>query len=920
MKHAHPQKEEAGRNYENQVTDMQELQNYILNEISKKSSVFLKVKTFFDKLKINCCYVPLDPYSKKPSVPGWTDPDYDHSSICWARHPGNIGIIPGRSNLIVFDCDSNETIQFFKELARKINLDLNTLVVKTRKGRHYYYYCKFSKELERKQFHNNQIKLDILAGNKCQVVAPFSQLKIDENGNLLDYKTEEYVLFEYEPVNVPEKLVEITREQYETIIFELEKQFKQEQKKEKQAKTKTEIQEERELTDDEIEKIIEIIQPYWQEGYRQFFLLYLSGFLRKDLKISEESVARLYEKLIANINDDPDDFKARNKAIKNTYKKPEEEIAGYSGLCNVLGEEITKKLVSKICEVLNIEYYRIKKNIFIEFSEKKWIRIDNDEKVIEIGKFDEKGEFIKSYRVFICVFEIYVLKNLLNQESFKYEVRCISKHPIEKEFIARGTLQEIWEQIYASTSYVEMPSIGETVLKRLANFYFEKGWYEEKFEELPPGFYYVKENNIEFIFASQFDNEYSKEELVKAANLLNEYVSSHPNPQLIASVIKAGLLLPFSFVQKQKGTRNLMRWIYLYGTTKAGKTTTAKVIQAIWNHEYITNWASFCTEARVAKHLSNSTFTVIVDEVGETIENPNISLMLKMVFEEQIARQIQTKTHKTLTFPALAGIIMTSNTYFPNDPAYLNRFFIFHFPKSTQIPPHQRQKFSKRELFETLPPIGKFVWDYIIQHGWKDNYIEYATEILRALFLETLNEVPAWVEMEFRTNNEETEEEQEAEKEAIFYSALLSFLHSRVRKSEQRLGKYQFARDVYADLVDMKLGCIYSDGWNVYITRELLEACKKFNNTFTFKTLAEIAEITGWEKERKKIKGKTTRVLKTTIVDFLFQLNLIPKRLTKLEFEQFTSGIDVFQTTDEKVDEKLLDSIDQDIDDKNIPF
>jgi hypothetical protein len=893
------------------------------SEASGSSGIFLKVKKLFDQLRIKIIPVPLDLFSKKPTRAGWNDPDYDPNTYSWARHYGNIGIVVGRSNLLVFDCDTSETVSFFEGLAKKVGLDLNTLVVQTRKGRHYYYYCEFSGELERKQFHNDRIKLDVIAGNKYQVVAPYSQLKVGKNGEILDPHAKDYNILEYTPINIPEKLPNISREQYEALLQELEKTCKPETKqapkqdpKHSQSRKDSQSREarERKLSSEEIQKIAEIVSPFFIEGQRQNFLFFLAGFLRKELKIAEESVIKLYEHFID--KDDKQDLKARLEAIKRTYQKDIETVSGWKGLVETLGETNARKLVGEICEILNIEHYKAKEDIFIEFSERKVIKIDNVTKEIELVRVDKEGNLNKLQRVFACVFEIYVLRNLLSKESFKYEFRCISNHPIEKEFVARGNLQEIWEQIYANTSYVEMPAIAETVLKKVSNYYFEKGWYEEKLEELPKGFYYAKEGGIEFIFASQFDNKYSKDELVKAANLLNEYVSSHPNPQLISSVLKAGLLLPFSFTLKQRGTKNLMKWLYLHGATRTGKTTTAKVIQAIWNHEYITNWASFCTEARAARHLASSTFPIIIDEVGETMENQNISLMLKMVFEEQIARQIQTKTHKTMTFPALAPLIMTSNTYFPNDPAYLNRFHIFHFPKNTQIPPAQRQKFSKRELFETLPPIGGFVWDYIIQHRWHDNYIEYATEILRALFLETLHEIPDWVEMPFITSNAETEEEQEAEREAIFYSALLAFLHAKVRKTELKGGKYQFAKEVYADLVDMRFGFLYSDGWNMYITKELIETCRKYSNSFNFKTLADIAEITGWQKEVKKIKGKATWVLKTDIVNFLYQLNLIPKRLTRIEFEQFLKGIDVFGTT---IDEKVLDSIEQEVE-REIPF
>jgi hypothetical protein len=355
MKHAHPQKE-AGRDMEKQGTElMQEPYDYInytLNKISKKSSVFFKVREFFDKLNVKIVPIPLKAYSKTPSITGWTEDTYNPDLYPWARHYGNIGIIIGRSNLIVFDCDSTETVQFFEDLAKKTGLDLNTLIIETRKGRHYYYSCNFSKELERRQFHNNQIRLDILAGNKYQVVAPFSTLKLDENNQILDRRAENYILFEYKPIHIPDELAEITREQYEAIIFELERQFKQKQKEEKQAETKTEIQEERELTEEEIEKLYEIILEHFREGIRQNLLLYLCGFLRKALKISENSVYRLYEKFI-NI-DDPKDIKSRLAAIRKTFEKDETAIAGYTKLCEFLEKEKAEELCRRIRKVLNI--------------------------------------------------------------------------------------------------------------------------------------------------------------------------------------------------------------------------------------------------------------------------------------------------------------------------------------------------------------------------------------------------------------------------------------------------------------------------------------------------------------------------------------------------------------------------------------
>lgn len=352
MKHAHPQKEEAGRDHESQEEKlMQELYDYILNETLKKSSIFLKVKELFDKLNVKIVPIPLKAFSKTPAIDGWTEDSYNPSLFSWARHYGNIGIIPGKSNLLIFDCDTQDTAQFFENFAQEIGLDLNTLIIKTRRGKHYYYYCTFSSELERKKYANGNIKLDIIAGNKYQVVAPYSLLKLNENGEILNPQAENYILFEYTPINVPERLQEITHEQYEKIIEELNRQFKKTQIEIQKTQVKTELQE-RELTDEEIEKLIEIIQPYWQEGYRQFFLLYLSGFLRKDLEISEDSVIKLYEYFIP--GDDRQDIKDRIRAIIKTYEKDSKVVAGKSKLIEILGKKAANELCRKIKQALNI--------------------------------------------------------------------------------------------------------------------------------------------------------------------------------------------------------------------------------------------------------------------------------------------------------------------------------------------------------------------------------------------------------------------------------------------------------------------------------------------------------------------------------------------------------------------------------------
>jgi hypothetical protein len=873
-------------------------------------SVYSRLFELFEKLNVKLCLVPLDPFSKKPSRAGWADPDYDDTTYSWARHVGNVGIVVGRSNLLVIDCDNNETVDFFTKLAQEIDLSVDTLIVQTRRGKHFYYYCEFSHELEKKQFSYNDIKLDILAGNKCQVVSPFSLLKLDEEGNILDPKAKDFVLFEYTPVNVPQKLVELSREKYEALLAKLES-FTQKSKKILQLPpyvetTETTENEERELTDEEIEKLVEIVSEYFIEGQRQNLILYLTGYLRKELNISEESILKLYEHLQP--IDDPKDRKARIAAIKKTYEKDLANITGLSGLTEVLGEEVAKELCNKIKKTLKLQTKEEDKEqptqteyVYVELNRKtkKYARCNYNTLTIEAGAF-EKNELIEEYfyvvhyKVFdCCIGKIYAIENPLTKEK-KYEIHFISRNPEEPHTVLKGSIQEIWEEMRAKTSYVLNTSVGLNILTAVFNHYLKKGWYEKKQEELPPGFYYLDGQLIAQGFE---EKEYTKEDLQKAALFLNEYIYSHPNPPLIASIVKAGILLPLAFAQKQLvltgKLRKRMRYLYLTGETKSGKTTTALLLACMWNqNSQISNkisYASFNTEARAGKYLSSSTHILIVDEVSKDLETSTVKELLKYAQEDIIARTIQSRSLKQIHYPALAAIVMTSNSHFPEDPALLERFIVFRFRKSDKISAAERAKYEKED-FNRLWPIAQFVWNHIKKNGLRDDYINYATEILKALYQEA--EVEAdWLDWKFKDDTSETEEEQIYNKEIEFFTAVQKFFSYHVKPKEG----VHYAKCVYDALRLGQFGrwiWIDESGF-VYISKDFLVELKK-SYKCNVRDLEELSDLTGWEKKQKRCekndKKTTIWVVSTSVTEFFHRLNYIPRPMSSLEFEEYLAN------------------------------
>jgi hypothetical protein len=442
----------------------------------------------------------------------------------------------------------------------------------------------------------------------------------------------------------------------------------------------------------------------------------------------------------------------------------------------------------------------------------------------------------------------------------------------------------------------------------------QKGWFEQKKEELKPGFYYFENKGI---IAQGFEEKpFTKEDLKQAAIFLNEYIQSHPSPQKIASIVRAGLLLPFSFAQKQMvmagKLRKRMKYLYLMGQTKSGKTTTASLLARIWSTDNKISYASFCTEPRAATQMSQNTFILIVDEVNKELETSSVKELLKYTQEELFARTILSKTQKQINYLALAPVIMTSNSHFPRDPALLERFHIFQFRKKDKISAMARAKYEKED-FNKLWPIAQFTWAYVKKHGLRDHYVEYATEILKSLY-EEASVHAEWLDWAFKDDTAETEEEQEYNKEIEFFNAILRFFQHFVKPKEgtpypkvvwEALNSGQFGRWLWVD-----------DKFFLYVSKDFLTELKKFG--CEIRDLEDLTELMGWEKKQKRYKNNIrVWIVETTVMDFFFRLGYVKKLLTTWEFEEWLAGRlkvkeedEIIEETKEVEEDKKIEDID----------
>jgi hypothetical protein len=113
------------------------------------------------------------------------------------------------------------------------------------------------------------------------------------------------------------------------------------------------LSEPRELDDEHIMDIVVILKQHYLKGQRHDFVLFLSGWLRKE-GIAIESARKMIEGLVAD-DEEPHD---RIATLEDTYSKESpEEIKGYQGLFEILeaqlgSEEIAYRILKEVQAVL----------------------------------------------------------------------------------------------------------------------------------------------------------------------------------------------------------------------------------------------------------------------------------------------------------------------------------------------------------------------------------------------------------------------------------------------------------------------------------------------------------------------------------------------------------------------------------------
>jgi hypothetical protein len=672
----------------------------------------------------------------------------------------------------------------------------------------------------------------------------------------------------------------------------------------------------RKLSDSDMLRVKELLREAYRPGSRQFIWLFLSGWAAK-AGVDPISVAKIL-KMLYEETGDTDPLKTRASAIVYSYKKAgvdlapyasqfeelfgvkpyglereisEEEVKGKTGLQEileeVLGEEGALGVIEEIEEIFRASS-PFRDSIIERLDyEKQLYAVANLRKLVVVRARRESSKLVYKERVFVGAptgVEVYVNPiGGVTKYRVKWEAATRPK-PIE---IGPALLGEILERLKAE-GLVLNSRLAEDVLAAIIEGFIRRGKATIRTEIESPGFYII-EGKLQPVRVDV--KEPSTGELKEALLLLNELATNWFKHVLdrFVFVVKWGLVAPFIYAYKQRG--KWVKWPYLYGPSRTGKTTLGEVVLAMWglDSRHIKSGANIDTPPRLGHVLSQSTFPVLVNEPGGALSREDIVEMIKAAVESKVARgRFYRSSYADI--PALAPLIFTSNKYLPRDDALLRRLEVLRFTIGERIPEDRAREFESRVKPELkkLKAIGDFATSYFTEKGLGEDLLAQSVAVLKAAYESVGLETPSWVYLEHTS-------ESEAELYEDLREAIRSHLVKRINEeysrfvgrvvvvreetsssetySRSELGLEERARVV---LEKQLIPWLVLIGSEVYITKGILEELK---DTIGDTTLKSLAELLGWEyKSRHSIRQgdsvTSKSVIRVSLESFLEFLKL----------------------------------------------
>ena len=874
--------------------------------------------------------IPLRHGEKTPLIK-WERYEKEPPSIAearkWFEGTDNVAIVCGRvsGNLVVVDFDDVEVYnKFLKEIEGDAELkDIidNTWLVQTGKGYHIYLRVDSDNVVKTGKLGSVDIK-----GEGGYVVAPPS---LHPNGMRYTFirftKTTGHEI-RITPEELYNRLLELLEKVTETKLTfwwadetpKVEGEKREEAPKQETPKDiETNIEganNGRALTNTKILEITKILEPVYRAGARHGIILFLSGWLYKS-GVAYESAEALVKAICDNFKDE--ECEDRLYTLRDTYgigKTPREERIEQQGKelktkgglfdwavnqAKVANEETVLAIVKDLEEILEtpepapsvlIERLNYDKEYYAVVNFKRF------EVLTAMWKAEDGRRLIYKDRVFLgCPESVTAVVTPFSQ-IIKYDI--VWNIPLQRRKLAleNVTVDEILAYLKANGLVLKKYQ-AEDVLNAILNAMLRKGLADIKTGFDAPGFYWMDGK----IMANKVEvREPDPKELKEALELLNELVGvwfSNVKEQFV-TVLKLGLLAPFSFAIKQKfkGEKGFLPWLYLYGQRDTGKTTTAEILLYIYNimnRQHELGVGEVNTEARLGAVLSSDTFPHVINEGVSLFEKPHLSEIIKQAIEGVIARQRFENKTIIKEYPAFAPLTITANELRITDEALTQkRLVVIRYPITAKVTKERiaefREKVSHR--LPKLRAIGQYATWYLVKHPDELTYdwLNLSKKLLEKAY-KGVGLAPGFdINMQFI---DFSEDDPRLDIIAVLWKKILDAYNKKVEVTNDG-GDYVVVSNplgiLESVLESRAVDFMIKKNDEVLFTSRVLQILRdEGGNIDSMAAFAEIFADYKFTYERKKVMGKTMRVLTVKNED-----------LTRL-FYDFFNSVEEGEGTDE---------------------
>jgi len=435
-------------------------------------------------------------------------------------------------------------------------------------------------------------------------------------------------------------------------------------------------------------------------------------------------------------------------------------------------------------------------------------------------------------------------------------------------------------KILENRGYILYKNKASDAFNTIVNAMKEKG-YVKYVNDVTTAGYYLLEDNLIKKDITQKSSEISKEEAELCCQFLDKLASEDggwKNKNIFPTVLKWGIIAPFSFSIKQVNKNGFLPWLMLYGESTSGKSTLGEIVYKIWRiKDDDKGFTSIDTYPRLGQIISQNTYPVLINEVGALSASNGFGKytgILEMMKNSVTGITARSKFSTYLDFmeiPALSPLILTSNHKVIDESGFLRRFIVLHFPVNEKKSLEEQENFKKLNL-EILGILGDFVSQNISIDILKKDWKITSVELLKSFYkLAGRDTTPEWINL--------FEEQQDIEDESREkkYLGLRAFIIEEITRYYS-LNNRAFSSDADVDinkdlftalnfcLKNKLIPYLHQKNDDIIITIDIMQ---KINipNIAAFK---DISSIIGFEYTVSRIGegSKTMKVLKGSREDF----------------------------------------------------